>query len=105
MRRFLFLIILVIPSFVFAQTANIVFEKTKNMKRQSGFFTFFIDEATGKIWLDIDKLGQEFLFVHSLPAGLGSNDIGLDRGQIGDTKIVFFERVGKKLLLVQPNYD
>ena len=105
MRRFLFLIILVIPSFVFAQTTNIVFEKTKNMKRQSGFFTFFVDEATGKIWLDIDKIGQEFLFVHSLPAGLGSNDIGLDRGQIGDTKIVFFERVGKKLLLVQPNYD
>jgi hypothetical protein len=105
MRRFLFLIILVIPSLVFAQTANVVFEKTKNMKRQSGFFTFFVDEATGKIWLDIDKLGQEFLFVNSLPAGLGSNDIGLDRGQIGDTKIVFFERVGKKLLLVQPNYD
>ena len=105
MRRFLFLLMLIIPSFVFAQTANIVFEKTKNMKRQSGFFTFFIDEVSGKIWLDIDKIGQEFLLVNSLPAGLGSNDIGLDRGQIGDTKIVFFERVGKKLLLVQPNYD
>jgi hypothetical protein len=75
------------------------------MKRQSGFFTFYVDETTGKIWLDIDKIGQEFLLVNSLPAGLGSNDIGLDRGQIGDTKIVFFERVGKKLLLVQPNYD
>ena len=105
MRRFLFLMLLVIPSLAFAQTANSVFEKTKNMKRQSGFFTFYVDETTGKIWLDIDKIGQEFLLVNSLPAGLGSNDIGLDRGQIGDTKIVFFERVGKKLLLVQPNYD
>jgi hypothetical protein len=105
MRRFLFLMILAMPSLLFAQTANTVFEKTKNMKRQSGFFTFYVDETTGKIWLDIDKIGQEFLLVNSLPAGLGSNDIGLDRGQIGDTKIVFFERVGKKLLLVQPNYD
>jgi hypothetical protein len=40
-----------------------------------------------------------------LPAGLGSNDIGLDRGQIGDSRIVFFQRVGKKLLLTQPNTD
>ena len=40
------------------------------MKRQSGFFTFYVDEAAGKIWLDIDKIGQEFLLVNSLPAGL-----------------------------------
>lgn len=81
--------LLLIPSLIFAQPANTVFEKTKNMKRHAGFFTFYVDEATGKIWLDIDKIGQEFLLVNSLPAGLGSNDIGLDRGQIGDTKIVF----------------
>jgi hypothetical protein len=105
MRRLLLLLIFLAPALVFAQTTNVVFEKTKNMKRQVGFFNFFIDDASGKIWLDIDKIGQEFLIVNSLPAGLGSNDIGLDRGQIGDTKIVFFERVGKKLLLVQPNYD
>ena len=57
MRRFLFLMILAMPSLLFAQTANTVFEKTKNMKRQSGFFTFYVDETTGKIWLDIDKIG------------------------------------------------
>ena len=105
MRRLLLLLIFLAPALVDAQTTNVVFEKTKTMKRQVGFFNFFIDDASGKIWLDIDKIGQEFLIVNSLPAGLGSNDIGLDRGQIGDTKIVFFERVGKKLLLVQPNYD
>ena len=49
--------ILAMPSLLFAQTANTVFEKTKNMKRQSGFFTFYVDETTGKIWLDIDKIG------------------------------------------------
>ncbi|MGB0839355.1 MAG: zinc-dependent metalloprotease, partial [Chitinophagales bacterium] len=37
--------------------------------------------------------------------GVGSNDIGLDRGQLGDTRIVKFERSGNKVLLVQPNYD
>ena len=40
----------------------------------------------------------------SLPAGLGSNDVGLDRGQLGETRIVRFERTGPRLLMVQPNY-
>jgi hypothetical protein len=43
--------------------------------------------------------------VHSLTSGLGSNDIGLDRGQLGGTAIVKFQRAGNKLLLIQPNQD
>src|SRR5690606_5989590 len=46
----------------------------------------------------------EFLYVNSLPAGIGSNDIGLDRGQLGDERIVKFERRGPKVLMIQPNY-
>ncbi|MDQ3844592.1 MAG: DUF5117 domain-containing protein, partial [Bacteroidota bacterium] len=52
----------------------------------------------------VDKPEQEFLYGTSLPAGLGSNDIGLDRGLIGEDRIVKFTKVGRKLLLVQPNY-
>ena len=74
------------------------------MKRYDGFFTFFWDNTNGKIWLQIDKFDTEFLYVNSLPAGLGSNDIGLDRGQIGNSRIVYFNKVGKKVMLVQPNY-
>lgn len=69
-----------------------------------GFFTYLWDATNGKIWLQVDKLDKEFLYVNSLPAGLGSNDIGLDRGQIGGQKIVYFNKVGKKILMVQPNY-
>lgn len=39
----------------------------------------------------------------SLPAGVGSNPIGLDRGQLGPTHVVVFERVGPKVLLVERN--
>lgn len=88
-----------------AQTSSRIQEKTKNMKLQDGYFPFWWDAANGKIWLLVNKTDQEFLYVNTLPAGLGSNDIGLDRGQIGDTRIVFFHRVGKKLMLIQPNYD
>ncbi len=48
---------------------------------------------------------QSFCTSNRLPAGLGSNDIGLDRGQLGDSQIVRFERVGPRVLLVAPNYD
>jgi len=54
--------------------------------------------------LNISRWNTEFLYISSLPAGLGSNDIGLDRGQLGHTRIVRFERVGHKVLLIQSNY-
>ncbi len=82
-------------------------EKTAGMERRDGFFPFYWDAQAGKIWLEIpaDRWGAEFLYVNSLPAGLGSNDIGLDRGQLGGERIVRFERSGPKVLLTQPNYD
>jgi hypothetical protein len=88
-----------------AQNNAGIIEKTKSMKKMDGFFPFWYDTNNGKIWLLVTQLNQEFLYVNSLPAGLGSNDIGLDRGQIGNTRIVYFHKVGKKLLLIQPNYD
>ena len=78
---------------------------TKNMLHSEGFFDFYQDDKQGKIWLLIDKLDEEFLYINSLAAGLGSNDIGLDRGQLGNTRIVKFIRSGHKILLIQPNQD
>lgn len=80
-------------------------EMTKGMQAYDGYFNFFWDEDKGKIWLEVDKLDQEFLYVNSLPAGLGSNDIGLDRNQLGNTRVVKFIKSGPKVLLIQPNYD
>ncbi len=90
--------------FAAAQGGSKITDKTKNMKRYDGYFPFWWDAANGKLWMLVDKLDKEFLYVNSLPAGLGSNDIGLDRGLIGGSRIVSFNKVGKKLLLVQSNY-
>jgi hypothetical protein len=76
---------------------------TRDMVLGKGFYTFYYDEKNDKIYLDIDKLSKPFLFQSSMPQGLGSNDIGLDRGQLGDTRIVQFERYGNKVLLNQIN--
>ncbi|HJZ10754.1 MAG TPA: peptidase, partial [Acidobacteriota bacterium] len=67
-------------------------EKTTGMQKYPGYFPFYWDARGGKIWLEIDKLDTEFLYVDSLPAGVGSNDIGLDRGRLGDSRIVRFYR-------------
>lgn len=78
-------------------------EKTANMEKLPGFFTYYWDAREGKIWLQIDKWNKEFLYVESLPYGVGSNDIGLDRGQPGETQVVHFERSGPRVLLVAEN--
>ncbi|UPL51040.1 zinc-dependent metalloprotease [Hymenobacter sublimis] len=86
-------------------SAQSLAEKTKGMQKSSGFFPFYWDEKTGRVLLEIDKLDQEILYVSTLPNGVGSNDLGLDRGQIGQTRIVKFVKSGPKILLLQPNYD
>jgi len=75
----------------------------KGKTLQQGYFSFYHDEEEGKVYLQIEDFEQEFLFQSSLPHGIGSNDIGLDRGQLGDTRLVQFERVGNKVFLRQLN--
>src|SRR5437870_138999 len=79
-------------------------EKVAGMQKFPGYFPFYWDARAGKIWLEVDKWNIEFLYVESLPAGIGSNDIGLDRGQLGTHYIVRFERTGPRVLLVASNY-
>ena len=70
-----------------------------------GFFDFVWDEQLGKVLLNVKEFEKEFLYVNSLSAGVGSNDIGLDRGQLGNTRVVKFIKSGNKILLLQPNFD
>lgn len=80
-------------------------ERTKSFERRGGFLPLYWDAGAGKLWLEIPRLGEELIYVVSLPAGIGSNDIGLDRSQLGAERIVRFVRVGPRVLLVQPNYQ
>ena len=81
------------------------FKDSKTVTKHEGYVTFYYDESTDKIFLQIENLHQEFLYVNSLSEGIGSNDIGLDRGQLGNTRIVKFMKAGNKLLLIQSNQD
>jgi hypothetical protein len=88
-----------------AGQAATIAEKTAGAQKLAGYFNLYWDAKQGKLWLEIDKWGSEFLYQSGLPAGVGSNDIGLDRGQLGATRIVRFERSGPKVLLIQENLE
>ncbi|HEV8345779.1 MAG TPA: DUF5117 domain-containing protein, partial [Vicinamibacterales bacterium] len=78
-------------------------ERTSGMQKFDGYFPIYWEERTGSLFLEIPKLETEFLLSTGLAAGLGSNDIGLDRGQGGQGRVVKFERIGPKILLTQGN--
>jgi hypothetical protein len=78
-------------------------EMTARMRAMPGFFPLYWDEKTGKLWLEISRFDEDFLYYDSLPAGLGSNDVGLDRGQLGRERLVHFSRIGPKVLLMESN--
>ncbi len=73
------------------------------MENQKGFFNIYYDAKSDELFLEVKNLETEFLYVNSLATGVGSNDIGLDRGQLGAKRVVKFVKAGAKLLLVQPN--
>lgn len=90
--------------------SQVYFDKSSNklkngFTKYEGYFNFYYDENKDRIYLEVNRLNEEFLYVRSLSQGIGSNDIGLDRGQLGDGAVVYFQKGGDKLLLIQPNQD
>ncbi|GAA4808050.1 zinc-dependent metalloprotease [Litoribaculum gwangyangense] len=101
MKKFTLTICFVIIAFhVFSQES-----KEKKLTDYKGFFNFSYDESEDKIYLEVTKLNEEFLYVNALATGVGSNDIGLDRGQLGNERVVKFSKAGNKLLLIQTNLN
>jgi len=80
-------------------------DRTGGMKKIDGFFPMYWDEAGGRLFLEVPKLEMEVLHSTGFGTGLGSNDIGIDRGALSGSRIIKFERVGPRLLMVQPNYQ
>jgi hypothetical protein len=79
-------------------------DRTAGLTKLDGFFPLYHDAASGQLLMEIPRLGTEVLHMAGLAAGLGSNDIGLDRGSPQGSRIVFFERQGPRVMMVQPNY-
>ncbi len=77
--------------------------RTAGLTKRDGLFPLYWDERTGKLYLEIPAMDQEFIYFTSLPWGVGSNDIGLDRNQLGRERLVTFTRSGPRVLLIEKN--
>lgn len=78
-------------------------KKIAGMRRMDGLFPLDWDAKAGKLYLEVASFNKDFLLLESLPYGLGSNDLGLDRGQLGMGRVVRFYRSGPKVLLIEQN--
>jgi hypothetical protein len=107
MRRVCLLLSLALftSSAAFAQSRapQTIRDATKNLQKLDGYFPLYWDAEQGRLFMEIGRFNQEFLYQTSLQTGVGSNPIGLDRGQLGSTHVARFERTGPKVLLVEPN--
>lgn len=104
LSKTLLLLTLLVSVTALAQTEKKTIEEfTSSFEKQQGFFTFYHDTSKGKFYLEVPKNSEKFIFQTSLPWGLGSNDVGLDRGQLGETRLTSFHIEGDKALLVQHN--
>ncbi len=78
-------------------------KKTRGMEKLDGFLPLYWDSGEGKLYLEVARFDEELIYFTSLVTGVGSNDIGLDRSQLGWGRLVRFEKVGPRVLLVQIN--
>jgi hypothetical protein len=101
------LVLCLVPAISRAQDTDklpTIASKVDKLQKIDGFIPLYWQASTGKLFMEVGRWNEELLYYTSLPGGLGSNPVGLDRGQIGVRTIVKFERVGPKVLLVEPNY-
>jgi len=77
---------------------------TQNLKKSEGFFTFFYDNKTGKVYLEVDEnqFNKEFLYFSALVDGIGNG--GAERGQ-ASAEVAKFIKVGPKVFLLEPNLN
>src|SRR5262249_42742411 len=78
--------------------------RTAGVQKNDGYMPLYWDARPRALWMESDKFDAEMLYATGLAAGLGSNDIGLDRGQSGQGRVVRFQRIGPRVMMVQPNY-
>ncbi len=97
-KRILLIVFSLFVTFAFSQ-------KDKPLKHYKGYFNFTYNESEDEILMEVKDIDKEFLYVSALSSGIGSNDIGLDRGQLGGRHVVKFKKAGNKLLLIQPNLN
>ena len=99
------------------ETPPTLAQRVDGLELHEGLFRTWLDREAGRLWLELPAasgvpeadapsgLIASCLYVEGLAQGLGSNDVGLDRGQIGPTRVIHFRRLGGRVLIEAPNLE
>lgn len=105
----LWALVVALPAAAQEKETGRIADRTAGLEKRDGLLPIYVDPKAGKIWLEVppaqpgsNEVGS-YLYIEGLLTGLGSNPVGLDRGQLGDTRIVILRRIGGRLLIEQPN--
>jgi Met-zincin/Domain of unknown function (DUF5117) len=83
--------------------------KVADLAAHPGLLTFYTDAGRGRVWLRLPPATGErgevgsYLYLEGLVQGVGSNPVGLDRGQSGEARVVSLRRLGGRVLIEQQN--
>jgi hypothetical protein len=97
-------LLLACPATTGAADEGKIAERTKELQKFSGYLPLYWDSSKGQLFMEISYFNKEILYQVSLPSGVGVNDMDLDRGELGDTRVIVFRRLGTKVLMEEPNY-
>ena len=90
-----------------AESEDAFTKAVAGLERREGLLPTYVDRDKGRVWLEIPASAWsdpvELLYVEGLLSGLGSNPVGLDRGQLGETRVVRLRPLGGKLLIEHVN--
>ena len=78
---------------------------TRDMEAVPGFLPFYVDRKAGRLYFAVSRFDEDMIYQTGLPQGVGSNDLGFDRGELdsGPAALVRFERAGDRVLLHRRN--
>ncbi len=88
-----------------AQSAPTIAQRTAGLERRDGFIPFYWDAARGRLLFDVPTLNDELLYFVSVGQGIGSVELGVDRGLTAIAAVIAFDRVGSRVQVVQKNLD
>ncbi|MEZ6015197.1 MAG: zinc-dependent metalloprotease [Planctomycetota bacterium] len=76
--------------------------------RLAGYIPLVLDQDAGRVAFELpapgpDGLVLELLHVVGITTGIGSNDLGLDRGSLAPARLLRLRKVGARLLVEAPN--
>lgn len=88
-----------------AQPASSIAQRTARLERADGFIPLYWEAAKGLLLFEVPRLNEDVLYFVSIAQGVGSVELGIDRGLTAASAVIRFERVGPRVLVVQQNLD